>query len=207
LGVSQAYVNQLEKGKRRFTERLNRKLACVFDSPVAQPLDEAFRPEKNVDDDRLVGAFADLGYPGFAYVRSRSPKKNPAEVLLTALAQDTLDARLVEALPWLLLRYWNVNQDWLVQHARKFNLQNRLGFVANLAWRLSQSDRQNLERTRALSALESALDEGRLVREDALGPLQTNAEKLWLRENRPVEARHWNLLTDLLPQHLNYDAF
>jgi transcriptional regulator with XRE-family HTH domain len=206
LNVSQAYVNQLERGKRRFTAVLNRKLACVFDSPASLPLDESFRPEKNVDGDRLVGAFASLGYPGFTYVRSRSPKKNPAALLLTTLAQNHFDARILEGLPWLLLQYWNVNQEWLVEHARKFDLQNRLGFLVSLARRLSETDPRNPERTRALRALESTLDRSRLVREDSLGPAQTNAEKLWLKENRPAEAKHWNLLTDLRPQHLNYNA-
>src|SRR5204862_2965596 len=44
-----------------------------------------------------------LGYPGFTHLRPRRwALKNPAEVLLAALAQDDLEPRLVEALPWLL---------------------------------------------------------------------------------------------------------
>lgn len=207
LGVSQAYVNQLEKGKRRFTTTLDRKLAGVFESPVSLPVAETFRPESNANTDRLVESFAKLGYPGFAYVRSRTAKKNPGEVLLTALAQDNLDARLVEALPWLPLRYWTLRSDWLVEQARKFNLQNRLGFVVNLARQLSERDLQNPLRTNALCALESDLDKSRLAHEDTFGrPPQTNAEREWLTRNRPDEARHWNLLTDMRPEHLGYNA-
>jgi len=206
LSVSQAYVNQLENGKRRLTSTLERKLAGVFDSPVLLPLDEQFRPDQNVSTDQLVNAFAKLGYPGFAYARSRSARKNPGEVLLTALAQEALDPRVAEALPWFPLQYWTLKQDWLVGQARKFNLQNRLGFVVNLARRLSERGQHNPQRTEALATLEQALANSRLAHEDTFGPPQTNVEKNWLRRNRPEEALYWNLLTDMRPEHLNYDA-
>jgi hypothetical protein len=32
----------------------------------------------------------------------------------------------------------------------------------------------------------------------------TAAERRWLQRNRPDEARHWNLLTDVQLQHLAY---
>jgi hypothetical protein len=32
----------------------------------------------------------------------------------------------------------------------------------------------------------------------------TQAERKWLRRNRPPKARHWNLLTDLDVKHLAY---
>jgi hypothetical protein len=54
----------------------------------------------------LATELASLGYPGFAYLKSRG-KKNPAEVLLSALSSNHLEARLVEALPWILLKYPN----------------------------------------------------------------------------------------------------
>jgi len=31
-------------------------------------------------------------------------------------------------------------------------------------------------------------------------------ERQWLLENRPDAARHWNLLSDLRPEHLQYVA-
>jgi len=38
------------------------------------------------------------------------------------------------------------------------------------------------------------------------GEARTNAERNWLVENLPEEARHWNLVTDLRPEHLHYNA-
>jgi hypothetical protein len=34
----------------------------------------------------------------------------------------------------------------------------------------------------------------------------TDAERRWLRQHRPPQAEHWNLLTDLRPEHLPYAA-
>jgi hypothetical protein len=34
----------------------------------------------------------------------------------------------------------------------------------------------------------------------------TNAERRWLQQNRPEQARHWNLLTDLELDNLPYAA-
>jgi hypothetical protein len=147
---------------------------------------------------------AKLGYPGFAYLRSHAAKKNPSEVLLTALAQDTLEARVAEALPWLPLRYWRM-PAWLVEQARKLNLQNRLGFVVNLARQLSERNPQNEDRANALRELEAKLEESRLAREDVFyRPPRTPNERAWLLQNRPEAARHWNLLSDLRPEHLQY---
>ena len=56
-------------------------------------------------------------------------RKNPGEVLLTALAQPDLESRLTEALPWLMLKYPKLDTKWVVSQARLFGLSNRLGFV------------------------------------------------------------------------------
>jgi hypothetical protein len=64
--------------------------------------------------------------PGFSYLHARVPKENSAEVLLTALGQGSLDGRVAEALPWVAWYYAKAD-SWLVENARKFNLQNRLG--------------------------------------------------------------------------------
>jgi hypothetical protein len=46
--------------------------------------------------------------------------------------------------------------------------------------------------------LSSALERSRLMREDTLcHESLTEAERRWLRKNRPAEAKHWRLLTDL----------
>jgi len=205
LGVSQAYLNMLENGKRRLTPKLTRKLSLAYGlSPETLPLSGEFMPAR-ADDQRLAESLARLGYPGFAYLRTHASKKNPSEVLLTALAQERLEARVAEALPWVALKYWHGASTWLVGQARKLNLQNRLGFVVSLARQVSERDSQNDQRTHALRVLEATLDESRLAREDAFyRPPRTEGEREWLLQNRPKEATHWNLLTDLRPEHLQY---
>jgi hypothetical protein len=164
----------------------------------------AFNPGERVDAQRLVEDLAKLGYPGFAYVRTGVRSKNPAQVLLSALGQETLEGRAAEALPWVLLRYWRVDLRWLVFEAKKFDLQNRLGFVVNLARRLSERTAEG-ERTQALAQLESLLERSRLAREDCFyRPPRNDRERQWLAQNRPEAARHWNLLSDLRPEHLPY---
>ena len=54
--------------------------------------------------DEASAALGALGYPGFAYLRNRRPL-NPADLLLRTLRAGDVDARVVEALPWLLLKY------------------------------------------------------------------------------------------------------
>lgn len=158
----------------------------------------------HVGPQRLVEYLSSLGYPGFAYVRTRVERRNPAEVLLTALAQEGLEARVEEGLPWLLLRYWQMDSAWLVEQAKRLDLQNCLGFLTSLALRLSESTLSS-DRTAALSSLEATLDRSRLVREDSFPRTPRNhAEREWLRQNRSEEARHWNLLSDLRPEHLRY---
>lgn len=205
LGVSQAYVNMLEKGKRRLTPELTRKLAKIYDlSPEVLPVSDAFEPVET-DAQYLTESLAKLGYPGFAYLRTRLARKNPAEVLLTALKQESLEGRVAEALPWLLLQYWQMGSTWLLDQARKFNLQNRLGFVVSLARQVSEREPQKDHRTRVLRELEAKLEESRLAKEDVFyRPPRTPGEREWLLQNRPEEARHWNLLADLRPEHLQY---
>ena len=207
LNVSQPYVVMLEKGTRPVTPKLARKLMKVYElSPSVLSASETFVPEVT-GAQRLAEETALLGYPGYAYLRPHVAKKNPGEVLLTALAQKDLEPRLAESLPWLLLRYWDMDFTWVVSHAKKFDLQNRLGYVVSVARKLSENDGQNEPRTRALKELESMLDRSRLVREeDFPKAVRSPAERQWLLQNRPEEARHWNLVTDFQPQHLGYDA-
>ena len=207
LGVSQPYLAMLENGKRRLTPALARKVVAAYGLPPAElPFPAAFTPADRVDGQRLVEDLARLDYPGFAYVRTQVRSKHPGEVLLTALAQENLEGRVAEALPWLLLRYWEMDLGWLVLEAKKFDLQNRLGFVVNLARQLSERG-EGVERTQTLTNLESLLEPSRLAREDCFyRPPRNDRERRWLAENRPEAARHWNLLSDLRPEHLQYVA-
>lgn len=206
LGVSQPYLAMLENGKRHLTPTLARKVVATYGLPPAElPVPETFNPAK-VESQRLVEYLARLDYPGFAYVRTRVKSKHPAEVLLTALAQESLEGRVAEALPWLVLHHGGTDSDWLVEKAKKFDLQNRLGFVVSLACRLSERTTET-ERTDALSNLMGTLDRSRLAREDSFPrPPHNDAEREWLMHNRPQEAAHWNLLSDLRPEHLQYGS-
>jgi transcriptional regulator with XRE-family HTH domain len=203
MGMTQAYLNFLENGRRRLTPDLVRRATSVYGlSPQVLPVADAVAPTET-DDQRLTELLAKLGYPGFSYLRVRTSKKHPSEVLLTALAQKSLDARVAEALPWVALKYVQADY-WLVGNARKFNLQNRLGFVVSLAKRVAEM-RHEAARSIELSQLENLLDDSRLAKEDAFyRPPRTEGEREWLRKNRTEDAVHWNLLTDMRPEHLQY---
>jgi len=203
LGVTQAYLNFLENGKRRLTPELVRRATSVYGlSPKVLPVADSFVPTET-DDQRLTELLGKLGYPGFAYLRTRAPRKHPFEILLTALAQKHLDARVAEALPWVALNYAQSN-SWLVENARKFNLQNRLGFVVSLARQVAEMRHEGARATE-LRQLENLLDESRLAKEDCFyRPPRTQSERDWLRKNRTADAVHWNLLTDMRPEHLQY---
>jgi hypothetical protein len=131
--------------------------------------------------------------------------KNPGEVLLTALAQDDLEPRLVEALPWLVPRYATLDWSWVVREAKVHDLQNRLGFVVALARQLAM--RGGEDKAPSLGSLVGQLERSRLVREDTLcSAAMPEAERRWLREHRPEAARHWNLLTDWSVDALRHAA-
>jgi hypothetical protein len=155
---------------------------------------------------RLAASLAGLGYPGFAYLRKGRLYENPCELLLTALAQDRLEARLFEALPWLVLKYWDMDTEWLVQGAKLHDLQNRLGFVIALARKAGgRPASRNPQREIVLKRLESALRPSLLAREDQLGgPQLSDAERQWLKKHRPREARDWNVLSNWRPGALRY---
>lgn len=204
LGVSQTYLSLLEKDKRPLTEKVKqmafRKLHV---SPTKLPGKVRYHEVRKVSDDQLTVELAALGYKGFSHRRS-SPPKNPADVLLSALNADRRDARLIEALPWLVLAFPEMPWDDLVLTARAHLLQNRLGFVTNVARQVAEmlGDVKIVER---LKKVESALEYSRLEREDTLcNETMTRAERNWLSAKRPENAREWHLLTDLSPSNLRY---
>jgi transcriptional regulator with XRE-family HTH domain len=207
LGVSQPYLAMLERGQRRLTPKLALRAAKLYDlAPTDVPRSRQELPTR-LNAATLAKDLAGLGYPGFAYLRSRHwTPKNPGEVLLTALAQDELEPRLVEALPWLALRYWSLDWSWVVREAKVRDLQNRLGFVVGLARHLAA--RVGDERkARSLVDLEAQLDRSRLAREDTLCRASLpEPERRWLVEHRPEAAKHWNLLTDWTADALRYAA-
>jgi transcriptional regulator with XRE-family HTH domain len=215
LGVSQTYLSLLEKGKRRVPERLGVKAVSVYGlSEALLPVTSAPDQAPVADEGKLASELATLGYPGLSHLKSGHlksghlksgrKKKNPAELLISALGNDNLDSRLVEALPWVMVKFPNLNWRWLIQAAKARDLQNRLGYVISVARRLAEL-RGERETATLLAAEESTLERSRLAREDTLcHESLTEAEKKWLRKNRPPEARHWRLLTDLSPERLDH---
>jgi transcriptional regulator with XRE-family HTH domain len=204
LRISQSYVAMLENGQRRLTPKLARRAMRAYDlPPTAVPPSDPLTGRHGAPE--LARDLAALGYPGFASMRPhhRSPK-NPAQVLLSALANDDLESRLVEALPWLVLHYSPLDREWLVRSAKLNDLQNRLGFVVSLARRLAERDGAD-EKVRALKELEGDLERSRLAREDTLCKASLpEAERRWLQQNRPDDARRWNVLTDWTADALRY---
>jgi hypothetical protein len=87
--------------------------------------------------DHLATPKARLPTPGFAYLRNRRPL-NPADLLLRALRAGDVDARVVEALPWVLLKYPDLDWTWLLREAKADDLQNRLGFLVPVAGQLAE---------------------------------------------------------------------
>ena len=205
LGVTQAYLSMLEHGRRVLPHSLARRAVEVLHAPpTTLPLSDA-RLSTLHGSEKLRSELAGLGYPGFAHLRVRA-RRNPAEILLTALNESDLDTRVAEGLPWVALRYADMDWDWLVQNAKLFDRQNRLGFVTTLAFQLAARSTEP-HRSRKLKEYVGILDRSRLVREETFcHDSLTKAERNWLRLNRPPEAKHWNLLTDMKAENLPHAA-
>lgn len=132
---------------------------------------------------------------------------NPAEVVLHAVVKPDLETRLVEALPWVLSRYTDLNWDWLRDRAKLNNAQNRLGYLVHLAGQTACALPAQEHVVPVLSGWENELEEARLAREGTLcRDSMPKAERAWLRTNRPEAAVHWNLLTGLTAEQLSYAA-
>jgi transcriptional regulator with XRE-family HTH domain len=203
LGVTQAYVSMLEQGRRPVPARLRKRVAEVYSlGPTALAVSDDTSPMESAD---VASLLAGLGYEPLGYLRARR-RRNPAEVLLRALRQPNLESRVAEALPWVLLRYPDLDWGWLVREAKLADVQNRLGFVVTLA--RQAAEQQSHEPLAAqLRQREGSLDASRLAREDTFcHESLTQAERRWLRRERPPDAAHWNLLTGLRVDQLRYAA-
>ncbi len=204
LKLTQAYLSLLEKGKRFLTEDLTERVVRVFGLPAVNlPLNKDFPHLPPATDERLTRELAAVGYPGFSHI-SPTRLKNPAEVLLSALNLDKLDARVVEALPWLVAEVSERNWGKVVSAAKVKDLQNRLGFLTSLS-RIVAERKGEKKKAGILMKREQMLADSRLLKEDFLytGSL-TETEKRWTRQNRTPEAQFWNVLSDLKAEHLHY---
>ena len=205
LGVTQAYLSMLEKGRRPVSETLARKVLKVLDlPPTALPLrSNAATVRFQYREHDYSGDLGALGYPGFAYLK-KNARRNPAEVLFDSLNESNLDARVAEALPWLALTYVDMDWDWLVRSVKLYDRQNRLGFAVSLASEVAEA-RHEKGVAQDLHKHLATIERARLVREDTFcHDSMTNAERAWLRKHRSRTAAHWKLLTDLKGEALAY---
>jgi hypothetical protein len=194
----------MEKGMRRVPEKLARRATTVFGlSAATLPVEASWESVQAKDSNTLATDLASLGYPGFAYLKSRR-KKNPGEVLLSALSAKCLESRVAEALPWLLLTFPDLDWQSLVSVAKLRDLQNKLGFLVSVARRVAEK-RGEHDNAELLRKQERALKPSRLFLEDTFcSDSLTQAERRWLKTNRPDEAKEWRVLSDLSPEHLSY---
>jgi len=113
-----------------------------------------------------------------------------------------LDTRLVEAVPWVLSTYTDLDWEWLRTHVKLSNAQNRLGYLVHLA---NQVSRTSPNKHEVSTAWKDDLEKARLAGEGTLcRDSMPERERIWLRANRPEEAAHWNLLTSLSGDQLPY---
>jgi len=203
LGVTQGYLSMLESDQRPVPNHLAKRLRQVYGlSLTALPLSQRWNKQP-MDENRLAAQLAAAGYPGFSYLSGRT-NRNPAELLLSALAHDELDPRIAESLPWLVFTYHDLDWDWVMREAKIHDLTNRLGFTVTLARELAQ-EQGKLDIAPALAKVEGQLERSRLMREETFcHESMTEAERRWLRQRITPEARRWNLLSDLSVEHLSH---
>lgn len=91
LGLTQAYLSMIERGRRPVTPELAARATKVFKLPPTALALEADAPS-NLDDSEFKSELGALGYPGFSYLRGKF-HYNPARLLFLALDQDDLDRR------------------------------------------------------------------------------------------------------------------
>ena len=203
LGVSQPYYSQLESGFRPVPGAFAETAVRTFQlSPVTLPVPELDRSLAALDPGEITGQLAGFGYPGFMHMKKPSKVLNPAVVVAGALVHADLDTRLVEALPWVLSAFYDLDWEWLSAQCRLGNQQNRLGYLVSLARRLPRREADG-----ALAIALSELERSRLAIEGTLcRESMSVAERTWVRKHRPPEAQHWNLLTALTVDQLTHVA-
>lgn len=204
LGLTQGYLSLIEKEKRPLTDDLTARAVRVFGLPAAKmPVQKDLSRLSSGGSDLLTRELSAIGYSGFSHIKP-ARLKNPAEVLMSALGADKLDARVVEALPWLVSQVPETSWSNVVRAAKVKDLQNRLGFVTSLA-RATAEKRGESSKIARLKRREAALAESRLFKEDTLcSDSLTETEEKWVRQNRTAEAEFWRVLSDLKVEHLSY---
>jgi transcriptional regulator with XRE-family HTH domain len=201
FGVSQTLLSLMEKGERSVTPAVA-ELAVKHLQATPEELPLSF--DRHDSDDQLAADLGALGYPGYSYLQTQL--RNPAEVLFDALDRPDLDARLVEALPWLPLQYPNMDWSRLTVEAKVRNRQNRLGFVVALAARVAKKQAKHGVAKR-LSEVVNALEEARLAKTDTLCQESwPPSQRRFAHKQRSALAAHWKLDTRLTEENLAHIA-
>ncbi|MFN0105809.1 MAG: helix-turn-helix domain-containing protein [Bryobacteraceae bacterium] len=178
LGFSQPYLSLLENGARPFTPTLRSRM-------------KAMRAASNkLSSDTFFAAnLSALGYPGFAHLPPARSKSTPEDLLILVLAKPDADARVAEALPWLVRQFADkMDLNWVVRQAKLRNSQNRLGFLLQLT---------GVATPKVLSAVRE-LECARQLRETTFcWDSMPAAARAWIRANRTPLAAYWNVVTRL----------
>lgn len=201
LGVSQTLVSLWEHDLRKVPAKRLHELRELGVEVEATEL-----PIKNGSDETVDYAqeLSNFGYRGFAHFRSGEPNWNPAQLLVKALSEHNLDRRVAEALPWLVMRYSELDWVWVRSQAKLLDLQNRLGFTLALAKKLA-GQKQQLEVADRLGEQERVLSKSLLAKEDTYCyDGMTQSERKWLQTNRSSDATTWHVLSDLDPVYLTH---
>lgn len=208
-------MSQVEAGHRTVSPELARRLAELPDLPPdLLPLSSEDLDPPDAD---LAADLGALGYPPFVERRA-GRARNPAVVVLSIIAPPQVAPNITNAVPWVLLTYSRLDTGWLLDQVRHRNLQNRLGFLTDLALDLARARRARaddtnaatpgaatpLEALEALETLRAALEESRLANPGTLARVLTPAERQFFEEHRGTAARHWNLYTGLTVAQLPY---
>jgi transcriptional regulator with XRE-family HTH domain len=202
LKVSQPYLSLIESGRRPVTKKLARRIVRVFDlPPTALPLDEKNAAAASKNTDLFASQLAALGYAKFSHL-TKTKQVNPAQVLVTALKADELESRLVEALPWLILNFPDLDWELVIKTAKLADAQNRLGFLVAVAGEKAE-EANEMAKAQIFKELLTKLEKSRLFREDSFRrKTLTQAESKWLQENRPALAKYWRVLSNLTAEHI-----
>jgi transcriptional regulator with XRE-family HTH domain len=201
LGVSQTLLSLMERGERSVTPAVA-EMAVKHLHATPEELPVSIKARHS--DDQLAADLGTLGYPGYSYLQGQP--RNPAEVLFDALDRPDLDARLVEALPWLPLQYPNMNWNWLTLEAKVRNRQNRLGFVVALAAKVAKKQAKR-DVVKRLSQVVETLEEGRLAKTDTLCQESwPPSQRKFAHKQRSALAAHWKLDTRLTEENLAHLA-
>ncbi len=201
---AQPYLSLIEAGKRPVTPKLARRAIQIFKlPPTALPLESQSKYSQSKPEILLTAQIAGLGYPKFSHLK-KTRKVNPASVLISALETSDLDSRTLEALPWLISNFSDMDWSQVIETAKLCDAQNRLGFLLSLAYKLSLKIKDKNKKD-LFKQLLSTLEKSRLALNDSFRRESlSETEKAWLKKNRPKDARHWRILSNLSHDHLIY---